>query len=234
MKGNLDIFSLQGRRCMAYLPPGGARGAAVAVLLCGPELSGQMEEMVNALEGASARPLALISCLDVDWDADYTPWPAEAPRGRCFAGRWEALLRFHADSLLPRARRAYGLAEGTDNCFIAGYSLGGLAALHGFLQSGLFSAAASVSGSLWYPRWREYLDSHPPRPGARVYLSLGRAEAKARSRLMGAVAENTEYTRAALSAALGAENVTFEWNDGGHFHQIPRRVARALAALAAP
>ena len=57
---------------------------------------------------------------------------------------------------------------------IAGYSLAGLFAVYALYRTDVFARAASVSGSLWFPGFREYVFSHTPlcRPDC-VYFSLG-------------------------------------------------------------
>lgn len=134
-----------------------------------------------------------------------------------------------ARALLPRvqetiarlqARHALGEAV-----YPVGYSLGGLAALYFHCEAG-FSGCGSCSGSLWYPGWLEYLEARAP--GGKIYLSLGGKEKNARDPLMRTVEEATCQTKALLSASA---RCTFVHEPGGHFRDVPQRLARAIAWL---
>ena len=66
---------------------------------------------------------------------------------------------------------------------IAGYSLAGLFALWAVFQTDVFDRAASVSGSLWYDGFTDYINSSVSPSGLRqIYLSLGDREKNARRR----------------------------------------------------
>ncbi len=162
-----------------------------------------------------------------DWDRDLSPWPAPGlGKGReSFGGEGEAFLRAltaavkEAEAALPSPPRIKGLL---------GYSLAGLFALWAGTRTADYALLASVSGSLWYDGWCEYLAEHPCRAG-RVYLSLGEKEPKARNPRMGRVGACAERT-AELLRVSGAETV-LEWNPGGHFNDPEGRTARAAAWL---
>ena len=48
---------------------------------------------------------------------------------------------------------------------------------------------------------------------------------------MGRVSTATQRIAGALAARLDNENVLFEWNNGGHFFEIPQRLGRAITWL---
>ena len=119
---------------------------------------------------------------------------------------------------------------------IAGYSLAGLFALWAAWNSGYFRRVASVSGSLWYPGFTDYIRDNAPKSGCgektgleKAYFSLGDRESRTRHPLMSRVdactAEVVERVR-----SYGIET-TFEWNPGNHFDHPDLRMARALAWL---
>ncbi len=62
---------------------------------------------------------------------------------------------------------------------IAGYSLAGLFALYAICQTDVFSRVGCMSGSLWFPGFKEYVFSHEPKRWADcIYFSLGDREAR--------------------------------------------------------
>lgn len=172
---------------------------------------------------------ALIALTGVDWNGALSPWPA--PRafrgGSDFTGGGaDFLVRLIAS--IPAAEAALPCpprCRGDD-----GYSLAGLFALYAAASCDAFDCAASMSGSLWYDHFSDFLDAHPPRLRF-AYLSLGDRERRARDPRLAAVGEKTEQA-AALLRSQGIP-VQFDTNPGGHFQDVPGRIARGLAALAA-
>jgi len=162
-----------------------------------------------------------------DWDRDLTPWPAPG------LGRGQPDFGGGAEGFLAELEKAVAEAEASLPQVPAvralmGYSLAGLFALWAGTRTDAFGLLASVSGSLWYDGWGDYLAQHPCRAG-RVYLSLGEREPKARNPRMARVGEETERTERLLHAS-GLETL-LEWNPGGHFNDPEARMLRAAAAL---
>ena len=162
-----------------------------------------------------------------DWDRDLTPWPAPglSKKEGDFGGGAEAFLE---DLLLYREAAVAALPEPPGARLLLGYSLAGLFALWAGTRTDAFPLLASVSGSLWYDGWCEYLAANPCR-ARQVYLSLGEREPRARNPRMARVGECTEKT-AALLGAQGVETA-LEWNPGGHFNEPEARMAKAVRAL---
>ena len=113
---------------------------------------------------------------------------------------------------------------------IAGYSLAGLFALYAMYQCDTFERVASMSGSLWFPEFKEYVLSHALRKHPeKLYLSLGDREAKTRNPYLKTVQENTEqivshYEQMGLT-------VTWELNPGNHFKDAALRSAKCVKAI---
>ncbi len=113
---------------------------------------------------------------------------------------------------------------------IAGYSLGGLFALYACYNCNAFDRAASMSGSLWFPGFRDYALSHPMKKTPdRIYLSLGDAEAKAKDPALKTVRKCTEEI-VGYYKMLGLD-VTWVLNPGGHFRDPDLRTAKGIMAI---
>ena len=194
--------------------------------------SGPLVVLLDDAETAEKlRPLlpehSLLAFPAEDWDRDLTPWKAPGLRGKDpdFGGEAQAFL----DRLLRAAAEAEAaLPVKPPAKLLLGYSLGGLFALWAGTRTDAFDLLASVSGSLWYDGWCEYLAETPCR-AKRAYLSLGEKEPKARNPRMARVGQYTERT-AALLRASGIETA-MEWNPGGHFNEPEARMAKAVRAL---
>ena len=202
----------------------GKRPRTLLFLCCGPE----PEELLEALRPRcpALDTAALVFPKGVEWDRDYAPWPSDELHGRPIGGGGAALYREMVDVLLPAVKARF---DGLEHVGVVGYSLGGLFALYAASQSDSpFDRAASVSGALWYEGFADYAADAPFPRLSRAYLSLGRREAGRGRGPMGRVSTATERVAGTLSARLGEENVCFEWNNGGHFYEIPQRISGAI------
>ncbi|MCR5648472.1 MAG: alpha/beta hydrolase [Oscillospiraceae bacterium] len=202
-----------------YVYPNGGR----ALYVFGGERDAR--SLFSALGGG----VSIIAIDGADWNRDLSPWPAPKvfKSGGDFGGG--------ADALIEKIGRIVPLCEEVtgpqDLRAFASYSLGGLFALYCIYKTELFCRAASVSGSLWFDGFTDFMADNTPHAG-RVYLSLGDREKHARSPRMGCVEDRTREAADILRAA-GVE-VTFELNPGGHFTQPGERLAKGAKAIMAP
>ena len=217
----IESVDIAGRTCGVMA---GKHPRTLLFLCCGPE----PEELLEALRPRcpALDTAALVFPKGVEWDRDYAPWPSDELHGRPIGGGGAALYREMVDVLLPAVKARF---DGLEHVGVVGYSLGGLFALYAASQSDSpFDRAASVSGALWYEGFEDYAANAPFPQLSRAYLSLGRREAGRGRGPMGRVSTATERVAGTLSARLGDENVCFEWNNGGHFFEIPQRLGRAI------
>ena len=106
----------------------------------------------------------------------------------------------------------------------------GLFALYALYGTDVFSRAASVSGSLWFPGFREYVFSHEPkRRPDRVYFSVGDRESRTKNPVLQTVQENTE----AICGYYREMGIctTFRLNPGGHHERPAQRTAAGIQWL---
>lgn len=224
MKGHVERFQLEDRFCACLVPEG--TGPFPVVCLCGWRLEDRL-----AVLGESLPPVALLF-VTAEGDRDFTPWPAPGIReGERFLGEGEKYLRFLREAALPYGTRQFFFSSRWEERAILGYSLGGLFALWAQRQGRLFQAAGSLSGSLWYPGWMDYLRGHPPRKEESIYLSLGDREELGGPPLLRTVGD---CTRQAYEFYRSLElDTVLEWNKGGHGKGVEGRWKKALAWAAA-
>lgn len=189
-----------------------------AVILLAGSASDAIPAVRAELDALGAPSCRLAAFEAVDWDSDYTPWRVEGQRS--FSGG--------ADALIPSLTAAieHLRHDGAPRVYLAGYSLGGLAALY-FHTKLPTDGCASCSGSLWYPNFVEYLRKNPLN-GA-VYFSLGDKEKNTRDELMRTI--ETRTSEAHELCKLTAERTAFHHEPGGHFRDTNGRVARGIAWL---
>ncbi len=172
---------------------------------------------------------SLVAIKPPDWDDALSPWPSEpiSNDGRSCGGHASDQLALLTEQIMPvvEAQRSTPPWSG-----IAGYSLAGLLAAWSPFATRAFARVASVSGSLWYPGFIDFVRLHEPlRTPDRVYLSLGSKEAHAGNRMMRSVGEATQALHE-LCQARGVGTV-FVKNPGSHFRETALRTARGIAWL---
>ncbi|KNZ40321.1 alpha/beta hydrolase [Acetobacterium bakii] len=186
-----------------------------------------MERLFQKLDDVNA---VLVAIDGVDWNRELSPWarPRAFRGGEDFAGGADNYLKELTETIIPAVEERLGFTP--SRRILAGYSLAGLFALYAIYQADLFSSIGSVSGSLWYDGFREFMKKNQPkRIPDRVYFSLGDREKITRNQRLGAVEENTIQAEKQLRS-LGAETI-FELNPGNHFEDALGRIAKGLVWL---
>ena len=165
----------------------------------------------------------------LNWNSDLSPW--ETPKIRnnrySFGGADEYISQLTGKIMPEILSKLPCTPEFTA---VAGYSLAGLFALYAAYKTDVFSRIASVSGSLWFPGFTEFAQSHDfvKNPDC-IYLSLGDAEAKTRDKNLAAVQKNTELI-AGLYKSRGIETI-FELNCGNHYTDTIGRTAKGIKKI---
>ena len=197
--------------------------------------------VLNTFEDGGAQVLAearkmgggdfsLLSVGGLDWNRDMSPWEC-APvmaQDEGYAGGADSYLSLLLEEILPEGLKR--LPESPSWTGIAGYSLAGLFALYALYRTDTFARAASMSGSLWFPSFTDFVRSHDmKRAPEKLYLSLGDKEAKTRNPYLKTVQENTEAA-VQLYRDMGLD-VTWELNPGNHFRDAELRSAKGILGI---
>ena len=187
--------------------------------------SDEGKQVFDAAQATGCPPFTLVAISDLDWNHDMAPWdgPAAFKKGEPFIGGADDYLRLLVEEIIPRAEKE--LVGPPAWRGIAGYSLAGLFALYAIYQTDVFSRVGCISGSLWFPGFKEYVLSHEPKrwPDC-IYFSLGDKESKTRNPVLKIVQENTEEIQT-FYQNKGIDTV-FQLNPGNHFVQgIERTIA---------
>ncbi len=203
--------------------PAGRRDAVVYLL------GGDEAAQVCGLLGADAP--AVVGISTDDWNADFSPWHAAKVfrKGEDFSGGADAFLARLTDEFVPRAEAELGFTPAI-RC-LAGCSLAGLCALYAAYRTDRFARVASVSGSLWFDGFTDFVRSSPPPRAERVVLTLGDREHKSGNPRMAQVQSATEEITALLREK--GVSASFTLNPGGHFDAPDERLADAIRRLLA-
>ena len=165
-----------------------------------------------------------------DWQREMSPWhaPALSKDGEAFSGGADVYLESLLSAILPWAtERIHGKASFIG---IAGYSLAGLFALSALYKTDVFSRVAGMSGSFWFPGFKEFCKENTMKIlPEKLYLSIGDQESKTRHPILKTMQKNTEELLGYFRS-LGIP-CKYELNPGNHFQDVNLRCARGIMEL---
>lgn len=230
MEQRIEELQIAGFCCRLYLPPNYGEGTQRYPTMY---VNGEIPLegiLTNLVKTGVQTDFILLSIKPKNWNDDFTPWAApafrageEAPQGRA-----DAYLSCLTKGIKPYMDTHYRTKSEPQHTALFGYSLGGLTAVYALYKTTVFGAAASLSGSLWFDDFCEWMEGEKPlRTDLRVYLSLGKKESRSKNPRMAKVAECTQRAKEILAAQL-KKPVHFDWNEDGHFHDIEGRFAKAV------
>ena len=163
----------------------------------------------------------------VNWEEDLTPWKAPGLKGGEFAGKAQYFLEMLKADLFFNLEASLRIPKPDRS--IVGVSLSGLFAVWASLSMPLFSAVGSVSGSLWYDGFLEWIKENMDTVTGRYYFSLGNKEKDGKNRRLASVEESTLEAVELLKSA--GREVTFEYNEGNHFGPLIERIEKAINGI---
>lgn len=186
-------------------------------------------EIYTQVQKGGCTDFTLVTVSGLNWEAELSPWAAGTlfKYSEMFTGGADAYLQFLTQQVIPQAEAGLNgiLWRG-----LAGYSLAGLFTVYALYKTDLFSRAASMSGSLWYPGFKDFaLQNTLCKTPQHLYLSLGDKEARARNQYLKTVQQCTEEL-AAHYRSLGI-NTFYELKPGGHYRNIISRSAAGIKWL---
>ena len=190
------------------------------------------KEQLKWLESMAERfACTLVFVSGFDWDDCFSPWPAEGiKKGEWFKGSAGMTLSGLVTDYFPFLETGFRIVNPKRR--LVGVSLSGLIALWAAHNSDAFTAVASVSGSLWYDGFPEWVAKHHLSPAVeKIYLSLGEREKNTINTRMARVEDATREVVGTLSAQDA--DVVFEMTPGSHFSALLPRLEKALAVILA-
>lgn len=161
------------------------------------------------------------------WTQMLSPWKAEKVfrDGSDFGDGADVYIEKLETVILPEIRKMLNCHRAP--CYITGYSFAGLFSLYSLYKTDVFVGAASVSGSLWFPDFAEFVLSHEmKKQPEKLYFSLGDREHRTKQVLMKQVNEKTKMVYEHVRAQ--GMDCVFEQNPGGHFQDVEKRMARGI------
>ena len=193
---------------------------------------GIKKDLMDGLKGLSEQyGVSIVVIEEVNWNDDLTPWPAEGvfKKAKPFGGRAATFLEKLNNEIIPETEKSLGIenAERT----LLGVSLSGLFAIWAAFNTDAFTNIISISGSLWYDGFVDWMKEQTPSPRLKkVCMLLGEKEKNAKEKRMATVEEKTLAAANILKANSQAD-VVFELVEGTHFSPIMPRLERAMMGI---
>lgn len=192
-------------------------------------IKGELCDGLKALSEKHDVSIAIIE--DVNWNDDLTPWPAAGvfKKAKPFGGKAAAFLDKLTNDVIPNTERDLGVANAERT--LLGVSLSGLFAVWSAFNTDAFTNIISISGSLWYDGFTEWMKEQTPSPQLkRVCKLLGEKEKNSKEKRMATVEERTLVAAKILRAKSQAD-IVFELVEGTHFSPIMPRLERAFEVV---
>ena len=175
--------------------------------------------------------ISIVVIEDVNWNDDLTPWPAVGvfKKAKPFGGKAAAFLDKLTHEIIPEAERDLGIEDAERT--LLGVSLSGLFAVWSAFNTDAFTNIISLSGSLWYDGFIEWMKEQTPSPQLKkICMLLGEKEKNAKEKRMSTVEERS-LAAADILKGKSQATVTFELVEGTHFSPVLPRMERAMMAL---
>lgn len=176
-------------------------------------------------EFQKGKNILYINILTNDWFKDFSIYkhPKIYKNGDDFVGGGDEYLSFLLNDLIPFLKKEFKLC--LSNNVIVGYSLAGLFSLYASTKTDMFNGVISVSGSLWYNGFTDYLKENKSK-SKNVYLSIGDKESNSKN----------SYLKKGYESQLKCLNILKEQNiktffnleEGNHFSNKDERILNGL------
>lgn len=175
--------------------------------------------------------VSIVVLEDVDWNDDLTPWPAVGvfKKAKPFGGLATSFIDKLTHKIIPETEESLSIEKAERT--ILGVSLSGLFAIWSMFETDAFTNIISISGSLWYDGFVDWMRENEPSPYIRkVCMLLGEKEKNAKDKRMATVEVRTIAAANILKEKTDA-SITFELVEGTHFSPIMPRLERAFEVV---
>lgn len=174
-----------------------------------------LENEYNLIKEKVKEDFLLVAYQVNDWNKDLSPYKTKAIFGKDDFGDG---AKNTLDIILKDLQK--------DKTYIlGGYSLAGLFAIYSAYQTSIFKGICAVSASLWFPNFINYMEDNNCLC-QNIYLSLGNKENKSHNPVLATSLMSMEKAYNILKNK--SVNVNFEINEGNHFVDVEKRMAKSF------
>ena len=200
-----------------------------APLIVIPSFKDNSLDLKKEIEKLTDKDFSLLTIYVSDWNNDLSTYVASS----IFKGISD--FKGNADSFLDYVLnliKKVVLEESIKPIYkaLTGYSMAGLFAVYTLFKTNEFLKVGSVSGSLWYPLFIEFVKNNEVLQGiSTFYMSLGDKEKKTSNKIMSQVETNSLIIFERIKPQFN--NSKFELNSGNHFKDEDLRIAKCISYL---
>lgn len=175
--------------------------------------------------------VSIVIINNINWNDDTTPWPAEGvfKKAKPFGGKAFLFLNTLTEEIIPDVEKSLEINDAERT--ILGVSLSGMFSVWAGFNTNAFTNIISISGSLWYDGFTNWLNKNTLSPSVRkICLLLGEKEKLTREKRMSTVEEETAFTAEILRQKSNAK-VSFQLVEGTHFSTITPRLKKGFELI---
>lgn len=166
----------------------------------------------------------LVNISNIDWNREMTPWKTKTIFEDNYEGEADKYLLELTDIIIPKIVDKINIKP--SYYILSGYSLSALFAIYSLYKTNKFTRIVAASPSLWYPSFTEYIKENNLYIPDKIYLSLGDKEKDSHNEILKTIYDKMMETYNYLKDKN--IDVVFTLNDGGHFKDIDKRVAKGI------
>lgn len=218
-----EVFNISGKDCYLYSQPD---AKSLLIQPVDEHDLKMLSQEVQIIQTLTDKPFSLVAFSIANWNQELSPWLAQPVFGKNpFGDGAKCSLAFIEEILLPQLQQ-WGVSLSQQ--MLGGYSLAGLFSLWASYQTDKFDGIVAASPSVWFPHWLDYVQGKKPHAKS-IYLSLGDKEDKTKHPLLAQVGNAIRKQEELLRKQ--DVNTMLEWNQGNHFVDSEKRMAKGFAWL---
>ena len=201
-----------------------------APLIVIPSFEDNTSQILEKVKLLTDKDFSILTIYGFEWNNNLSPYKASAifKGASVFKGEAKDFLELVILKLIKEVTTKENLRPIYN--VLVGYSMAGLFAVYALYNTDAFLKIGSVSGSLWYPNFVEFIKNNEVLHSiSTFYMSLGDKEKKTKNKIMSQVKADSLIIFDRISSKIS--NSKFEFNKGNHFQDEPLRVAKCIAYL---
>lgn len=201
-----------------------------APLIVIPSFEDNASKIIENVKLLTDKDFSLLTIYDFDWNNNLSPYKAPT----IFKGTsdFKGEAKDFLEQVILKLINEVTIKENIRPIYkgLVGYSMAGLFAVYALFKTDAFLKVGSVSGSLWYPNFVEFIKNNEVLHSiSTFYMSLGDKEKMTKNQTMRQVEDNSLIIFDRISSII--PHSKFEFNKGNHFQDEALRFAKCIAYL---
>ena len=189
----------------------------------------QLKEIIKECDKLKIKDFIAVEITRINWNKEMSPWPIEKifKNEEDYTGEADKYLEELENKIIPKIENILEKNnKKVEYYIISGYSLAGLFALYTGYKTKKFKKIITVSGSMWYLNFEEYIRKNKINSNINsIYFSLGNLEKLSENPILKTVEEKTKSIEKYLSNFIKTK---YEENEGNHFKNVAERISKGI------